>query len=284
MGDIYTRTTETLDKDSFEELVTLCIEAYKITYSDTTALDANGVLGKQRVMILEDERYQRETKIIKARRTISDLREIQELTEELTDEEEGQAEFDIEEEAEEEEDEEDEEEEEEEDLDGLDEIEAFDIRNRAASERAREKKRLEKQKEKEKKEKEKERKKKLQEKENAASRPAKPPKVFDKAKLEMRLKLIAQRREILAKVTNEEEKEGDALNVFFIPVTREEFEKIGTVEVSTGVSTASNAFDGAEEDEISRKLKEKKQAAGLEDGGTAFHYEEIDGEMVMVED
>ena len=50
--------TTTKETDAFQELVELCIEAYRTTLSDTVALDANGVLGKQRVMILDDERYQ----------------------------------------------------------------------------------------------------------------------------------------------------------------------------------------------------------------------------------
>ena len=247
----YTATTQDIDENAFEELVTLCIEAYKITFSDTTALDANGVLGKQRVMIMEDERYQRETKIIRARKTIEDLREIEALTKEIEDEDEDEddLEFDLDEE--------------EDGIGDLDEIESFDIRNRKKSEKLIEKKR----------------------KEKAKTASEKPKKVFDKAKMDMRLKLIAQRREVLSSVKNEEEKEGDALNIFFIPVTREEFEKIGTVEVSTGVSTKANAFDTTEEDEIAKKLKKKKEENGLTDGGSAFHYEEDEnGDMILVED
>lgn len=246
----YTAITQDIDENAFEELVTLCIEAYKITFSDTTALDANGVLGKQRVMIMEDERYQRETKIIRAQKTIEDLREIEALTKEIEDEDEDEEdlEFDLDEE---------------ETLSDLDEIESFDIRNRDKSKKLLEKKK----------------------KEKAKTASEKPKKVFDKAKMDMRLKLIAQRREVLSSVKNEEEKEGDALNIFFIPVTREEFEKIGTVEVSTGVSTKANAFDATEEDEIAKKLKKKKEENGLTDGGSAFHYEEDEnGDMVLVED
>ena len=79
--------------DDFNELVELCIDTYRITFNDTTALDANGVIGKLRAMILDDVRYKRETKRILARRRIDELREINDLLGEVSyedeDEEEG---------------------------------------------------------------------------------------------------------------------------------------------------------------------------------------------------
>ena len=49
-----------------------------------------------------------------------------------------------------------------------------------------------------------------------------PKVVFDKTKIELRMKLLQQRRDIFKEETESEDKEGDALNVFFFSVSREE--------------------------------------------------------------
>ena len=202
-------------KDPFMELVRLCISSYGVTYSDSTALDANGVIGKQRIMVLENETYQRETRRLKAQRTIDDLKEVNSIQELLTldymdDEEEG------------------------------DEDDEFAVKNK---------------------------------------KDKKPKPLFDKAKTEMRLKLLQQRRDIMNAASEDEEKESEALNIFFISVTPEEFAALETVEVSEATSHGKEAFKN--EEEAPKKAREKKKVQDVVHPSD-FHYEMIDGEQVAV--
>ncbi len=246
----------THEENPFDELVSRCIKAFSVTYSDTIALDANGVLGKQRILIMEDERYRRETKMLKAQKTMRDLDEIEALTAEITEEpdppDDGEEVVEEEEPA----------------VDPFAVDPDYDIRKHGT---------------------------KKPEAPRGPGRPktftadleketpTKPKKLFDKARMDMRLKLIQERRAIHNTVKGEEEKEGDALNIFFVPVTREEFEKLGTVEVSVGTSTSKGAFSSDEESEIQKRLGNKKSDGVMEDGGSAYRIEVIDGEEVIVE-
>lgn len=209
--------------DYFKILVDNCIIAFRITNNDKDALDANGVIGKERVMILEDEAYQRETKIIRAKRRIDEISEINRLR--------RSAEFS-------------------EEPDDTEETATgeFDIRTgeRKAGDR-------------------------------------KPKKLFDKGLLDTQLKIFQIQRDIMSEKSVEEEKEGDAINIFFIPVTREEFEKIGTVEVSTGTSEGKDAFKDDENEKAKALTAEAKaDAEKIIDYGTNGSYVEKDGERVLV--
>ncbi len=231
------------EDDSFEELVTLCIDAYGITFSDTVALDANGVIGKMRVLIMENVRYQRETRKLKARRTINDLKEVNELIEGINkSDEELPPEPEPEEEV------------------VPEEVEEFDIRKKGAKA-----------------------KKKPPQKKTPPKTTAKDIKKgsFDKSKIDTRLKLIQERREILSARSDEEEKTNESINIFFVAVTKEEFEVIETVEVSE--STSSNAdFDKSDDASVktalgSAVLKEAKKSS-------VFHYEGEGDERTLIED
>lgn len=280
--------------DDFDELVELCIDTFRITYSDATSLDANGVIGKLRAMILDDVRYKKETKRLLAKRRISELQEVNDLIGEVSDTDDY-----------------DEEEEEEPQPVVLDEDEGeiiveyeeppeieYDARMsdderkklEANRERVIEKRKkeaakkaadLQRDRDKRNKEREKEEAKRKKEKEEA-----KPKKLFDKTKIELRMKLLQQRRDIFKEETESEDKEGDALNVFFFSVSREEFEKLKTVEVSVGTSVASAAFKDDDESEAAKLLnaRKKENSEVRLDGGTVFHYEQVDGEEFVVED
>lgn len=206
----------------FNMLVENCIRAFRLTLNDSVSLDANGVLGKLRVMVLEDDRYKRETKKIRAQRTIDDLSELNRLRREV--------EFD----------------EDDEDDEPLGE---FDIRNA-----------------------------------DAGAKVKKPKKLFDKAQLDTKLKLFQMQRDILQEKSASEESEGDALNIFFVPITAEEFEKMKTVELSAGTLESSSAFDVDKDEEVKKRLKQKETDENkVQDMGSLAHYETIDGEQVLVE-
>jgi hypothetical protein len=56
-----------------------CIAAYSLVLSDKTALDYNKVPDNFRTVILEDREYRRETRSIKARRMVDEIRELEYL-------------------------------------------------------------------------------------------------------------------------------------------------------------------------------------------------------------
>ena len=208
--------------DYFKILVENCIIAFRITNNDKDALDANGVLGKERVMVMEDETYARETRILRAKRRIDEISEINRLrlTAEFSEEPEEAA------------------------------AGEFDIRtgDRKEGEGAR-----------------------------------KPKKLFDKGLLDTQLKIFQIQRDIMSEKSAEEEKEGDAINIFFIPVTREEFEKLSTVEVSTGTSEGKDAFkDDDNEKGTILAAQAKEEAEKIIDYGSNGTYEERNGEQVLV--
>lgn len=164
-------------------------------------------------MILDDDEYKRETKIISAQRIINDISELNNIQRELEYE--------------------DEEEEEE--------PGQFDIRNP-----------------------------------DAAPKTKKPRKLFDKQQIDLKLKVITQKRDLLKERSKEEEKEGDSINLFFIPVTREEFEKLKTVEISDQSGESHDAYsDDAKETPAER-------AGEFAEEQPLGRYEEVDGEMTLV--
>jgi hypothetical protein len=232
------------EDDAFEDLVSNCIEAYGITYSDSVALNANGVVGKMRVLILENTRYQRETRRLKARRTMDELKEVNELlagidAEPEADESEAASEEVI-----------------------PDEDPDYDIRNKNSKKKS---KKIPKEIEKVKK---------------ATAKSIKSG-GFDKSKIDTRLKLIQERREILNADGEEEEKTKESINIFFVAVTAEEFAAIETVEVSESTSSTAD-FDKADNGAVktalgSAVLKESKNSR-------AFHYEGEGEDKTLVED
>jgi hypothetical protein len=213
--------------DYFKVLMDNCIIAFRITYSDSTALDANGVVGKLRPMILDDPYYKSETKKIRAQKIIDDLSELNNIQRTVTYEED------------------DEEEEEEK-------VREYDIRNPASSEEPKVKK---------------------------------PKKLFDKSQIDLQMKIFQAKRDLLAENKGEEEKEGDAINYFFVPVSREEFERMKTIEVSEGSGDGADAYAKDESDAIQAVTGKDAETQGLgefADLGGEAHYEEIDGEKVLM--
>lgn len=63
-------------EDSFDALVTKCIDMYAKLLNSGMALDACRVQGKMRAMVLQDERYIRETRAIKAEKYLGELDDI----------------------------------------------------------------------------------------------------------------------------------------------------------------------------------------------------------------
>lgn len=209
----------------FNVLVDNCITAFRITLSDVVALDANGVIGKLRPMILDDPRYKSETKIIRAKKTIDDLSELKDIQRSL----------------EYEEDDEDEEVRQE-----------FDIRNKDLGE---------------------------------APRVKKPKKLFDKTQIDLKMKIFQAKRDLLAESKGEEEKEGDAINYFFVPITRDEFEKLKVVEISDASGEGKDAYkdeSSSTVDAYTGKDSETPGIGGLVNLGSAGRIEMVDGEEVMI--
>lgn len=62
--------------DSFDALVSKCIDMYSKLLNSGMALDACRVQGKMRAMVLQDERYIRETRAIKAEKYLGELDDI----------------------------------------------------------------------------------------------------------------------------------------------------------------------------------------------------------------
>jgi hypothetical protein len=67
------------DPDYFRILVHNCIETFKELPSDELCLNYNKVLGKLRVMVLDDEEYKQETRNIYAKQKLEELQELGEL-------------------------------------------------------------------------------------------------------------------------------------------------------------------------------------------------------------
>ena len=197
-------------KDYFKILVQNCIRTYARTYSDMVALDANAVLGKMRVMILDDPTYRRETKKIKAQKTINDLGELATIKRSIEYADDDDA--------------------------------GYDIRG---------------------------------------GKSEKPAKTFDKQQIDAQLKLFQLRNEIYAQASEGEEKEGNSLNIFFVPITKEDFEAMKTVEISEGSDDDSTVFN----DDESKTEDTRNALLGIEARETSreMHYEiDEDGKDVLV--
>jgi hypothetical protein len=81
----------------------------------------------------------------------------------------------------------------------------------------------------------------------------------DKDELNMRFKVAQERRAFLNLDAHAEEvEEADAINLFFVPVTREEFEALSSVEVSDGDDDGGAALSGGSdrEDDAGKRLRE----------------------------
>ena len=106
----------------------------------------------------------------------------------------------------------------------------------------------------------------------------------DKDMLTMRFKAAQERRSLLSEINKAEGDEGDAVNFFFVPISREEFDRLETVEVfeerDADESEAMEALTGS----LKEKLPESSQASGIKPGrGTnapQFTYDD-EGNVVL---
>lgn len=243
------------DRSPFDELVDRAVAAFAVTFNDTTSLDSLGIIGKQRVLVLEDPSYQARTRMLKAQRTLDDLKEVDELIAGLDEPEEAESQPEpvqvVPDPSEEE-------------------LGEFDIRAAAAGKPGRKKKKKE-----------------IPTLEPKVAAPRGRPRTkFDKGKMEMRLRLLQQRREIMDESSGGEEQEADAMNIFFIAVTPEEFARMETVEISEGTSS-SRELDSGESVPAKAALGSAQLASQAHDrqpkSSSGIRYEEgEDGEKIMV--
>jgi hypothetical protein len=82
---------------------------------------------------------------------------------------------------------------------------------------------------------------------------------IDKDAITMRLKSAAMKQELLSQIMKDEGgEESDAVNIFVVPITREEFESLPSAEIEDGdAESESEAFDSL------RKQEEIPQGANL---------------------
>ena len=180
------------------KMVEQCIEEYKVFLNDTMSLDAAGIYGKYRALVLSDETYRVRTRQIRALRVKKDIQEVDDIYKEITNISEII-----------------------EDTDDLEEDtftaddfmdNPFDIDKRLGS--------------------------KNKDKKKESKQPDKTKKSKDsiikhsKDLLAMKFKASELRRSMqnINKI-EEEAEEANAINYFFIPLTREEFEELEITEV-----------------------------------------------------
>jgi hypothetical protein len=104
----------------------------------------------------------------------------------------------------------------------------------------------------------------------------------DKDEINLRFKVAQERRIFLNLNANADEaEEAEALNLFFVPVTREESERLDTVEANAGEGDSGSALaeDGGQAADIERRLKESRADA---QGGQLMYVTDPDGTIVEV--
>lgn len=67
-----------------KKMVEQCIEEYKVFLNDTMSLDAAGIYGKYRALVLSDETYRIKTRQIRALRVKEDIQEVDNIYKEIT--------------------------------------------------------------------------------------------------------------------------------------------------------------------------------------------------------
>ena len=198
-------------KDYYKILVENCIQAYAELQDDGLALDLNGVIGKDRAIVLDNSDYRRETRKIRAKKYLDEINEIKDISDRLDK------------------------------LEKLEKENAEDYDIRGGGKKGKKGKNGE-----------------------VISR-----KDFED-QVKIRMKVAEMRRELFFKKGDEENDEANALNIFFVSVTQEEFEKLETTEVHYGEEVNKASFsDGENEKKKIPGHKEKKKTL-LED--TTPHF------------
>lgn len=105
----------------------------------------------------------------------------------------------------------------------------------------------------------------------------------------LKMKVTSMRRELLSLTTNDKEtEESESLNIFFIDVSREEFERMLNVEIHDGDMNAKFVTDESKEapmDGILRREKEEKRKTSIpaELARNTIEYTDSDGEKIIEE-
>ncbi|MBP9044615.1 MAG: hypothetical protein KBG49_14120 [Spirochaetes bacterium] len=102
--------------------------------------------------------------------------------------------------------------------------------------------------------------------------------------INLKMKVTAMRRELLSLTASDKESdESDGMNIFFIDVTREEFEKMVNVEVHEGYSENTN-FTEEEETTVEKIAKiKKKENIPLAKPQKTITYINSNGEKIIEE-
>ena len=105
----------------------------------------------------------------------------------------------------------------------------------------------------------------------------------------LKMKVTSMRRELLSLTTNDKEtEESESLNIFFIDISREEFERLLNVEIHDGDINAKLIGDESKEapmDGIMRKQKEEKKKTTIpaELARNTIEYTDENGERIIEE-
>jgi hypothetical protein len=104
----------------------------------------------------------------------------------------------------------------------------------------------------------------------------------DKDMLNMRFKAAQMRRDLLnLNAANDEQEEANAINLFFIPVGREEFEKLETVELNNGTDDGHHALAEEINKNLPTKGEVEKRLAEAQDA-VEEKYAEMDKDLFKV--
>ena len=193
------------------EMIPQVLEAYRLLLNDSMALDYCGITGKDRMLILNDPHFSRETKKIKAERYIEEIKDIDEMIK--------------------------------------------NIKRNGTDENAR------------------------------FSEGAEDPTKL----ITLKMKATSMRREMLSLSSESPENEEiQSLNIFFIDVTKEEFERLSNVEIHEGDMNARLVGDEDKEAPIMtaekrKKIDKPKTSVPRELSSNVIEYINSDGEKVVEE-
>lgn len=99
-----------------------------------------------------------------------------------------------------------------------------------------------------------------------------------KDQLNMRLKLMSMRRELLSLNKESRAEEADAVNVYYIAMTREEFEKMQNVEIHLGSKGDDVLVDDTKKEALAKSIKQM-----VSDEEDMPFFMEADGTLVAMD-
>lgn len=107
--------------------------------------------------------------------------------------------------------------------------------------------------------------------------------------INLKMKATAMRREMLSlSASDKESDESDSLNIFFVDITKEEFEKMLIVEIHEGEETANLVGDDTKEAPIEsaakrREAGKKRTSIPAELSNNTIEYTDENGERIIEE-